>query len=129
MAKSNVSNVAIPAVEFLGELITNIVRIDEDKDGKVEGMEILSFGQKTVFSGFRNFAGFNLKDFKSELSAIWSNPESKKALISAFEEKFDLDNDILEFLIEDTINYLDEGATLIGRWKKVTSNDVPAKVA
>lgn len=111
-------------VAFLAEAVNAVVVIDSDKDGKVQGIEILTFIQKLAIAGFRSFQGFNLEQFKSELKLVMADPVTRSQLISEFGAKFDLPNDAVEFLIEDTLAYLDMGAGLVARWKKVIKNEV-----
>lgn len=108
-----------PAVAFLAETINAITRVDGNQDGKVVGLEILDLGQKLAFAAFRNFAGFQLQDFRTELRTVLADAIQRSTLLDVFKDKFDLQNDVIEFLIEDTIEWLDRTVVLVGRWSQV----------
>lgn len=115
-----------PAVAFLAETINAITRVDGNEDGKVVGLEILDLGQKLAFAAFRNFAGFQLGDFRNELRTVLAEPVQRQGLLEVFRTKFDLQNDVIEFLIEDTIEWLDRTVVLVGRWSQVAKPRVMA---
>lgn len=108
-----------PAVAFLAETINAITRVDSNGDGRVVGLEVLDLGQKLAFAAFRNFAGFQLADFRAELRQVLADPVQRQVLIEVFRQKFDLQNDLIEFLIEDTLEWLDRTVVLVARWSLV----------
>lgn len=106
-----------PVVAFLGRTINRIVTIDEDKDGDIEGMEILSFAQKVGFDGFAIFQGFRFKEFWAQVKDVDEAERGK--LINKFAETFNIPNDEAEFLVEDWLRHLDTTAHLVNRTRKV----------
>lgn len=110
-----------PVMGFLARLIPRIVYIDEDKDGKVEGGEILNTGYKLAFDAFGTFNGWSWNDFIAQLRD--ADPEERKELIQTFATEFELSNDVAEILIEDWMRHLDQTATLVIRTKKFFTKD------
>lgn len=106
-----------PVVAFLGRTINRIVTIDEDQDGDIEGMEILSFAQKVGFDGFAIFQGFRFKEFWAQVKDVDAAERGK--LINRFAETFNIPNDQAEFLLEDWLRHLDATAHLVDRTRKV----------
>lgn len=106
-----------PIVGFVARTITDVVRIDDDQDGRVEGAEILSFSWKRSQDAFATFRGWNLKEFRAQFGDL--DEGERKAQIEIFAKAFDLRNDDAEFLIEDWLRWMEQGATLIGRTRRV----------
>jgi hypothetical protein len=113
-----------PVVAFTGRLVTTVVNIDEDGDGKVEGSEILKAAQNIGFDAFAVFRGFNLGEVKAELKDL--DPTERQQLIDVFAKEFDLSNDEAEYLIEDWIEWLNRGTVLISRTRAMTKKEVAA---
>lgn len=117
---TNTSNLGItsvsPVVKFTGRLISQVVDLDENKNGDLEGAEILRAVQNVGFDAFAVFRGFNLADFKAQVADL--DDAERKVLINEFKEVFDLQNDDVEFLVEDVIEWLERGATLVARLRK-----------
>lgn len=105
--------------QLLGKFITTLLGIDANNDGKIVWVETLNATQTIVMSVLVNYPGFDVEEFKMQLAALKDNPAEREALINTFADEFDLRNDVVEFLIEDTLRYLEDGFTLSERWSKV----------
>lgn len=116
MAQSNLPTTKVdPVVSFIGRLITALLHIDEDQDNKVEGMEILQFAQTVGFDAFATFRDFTLPDFIAQLRDL--DATERKEAIELFAADFKARNQEMEWLIEDWLRYLENGAVLVERSK------------
>lgn len=112
--------------QMLGKLITTLLGIDANQDGKIVWTETLNATQTIVMMALVNIPGFDLQEFKENLRELKENPSARNELIEIFAKEFDLNNDVVEYLIEDTIHYLEDGLTLSERWIKVfKTEEVP----
>lgn len=98
---------------FLGQLITAVVNIDGNGDGKISWIEILNKVQVIGLNALAIFPTINLRVALAQLKD--ADAQEREQLIAAFSEKFDLTNDAAEWLIEDWIFWLEEGFTLFKR--------------
>lgn len=105
-----IDNAALLASD-LGSIITGLVNIDTNKDGKISAIETFGFLQLAtvkVLSRYRT-----LSEAMAELKDTDST--ERKALIAELAKTFDLENDEAELLIEDWLYWVEEGGTLVGR--------------
>jgi hypothetical protein len=102
--------------ETLGRIVTAVVKIDKNQNGKIETMEIFELVQVMAVELFKVYG-----DIKEGIDQI-ANIDSKdfRFLVDAFASKFDLDNDEAETLIEkiayllaDAIEIVDEAKQLL----------------
>lgn len=97
---------------FVGEAITSFINADTNRDGKLQGSEIAATALAVLIAGVRVFDTFD-----EAISELRTNGSAARvALIDGLKAKFDLRDDELEFLIEDTISYLEGGVALVERW-------------
>jgi hypothetical protein len=106
-----------PVVGFVARTITRSAQIDADGDKKIEGLEILDYAQKTGFDGFATFRGFSIKEFRAQLADLDATERDKQ--IDLFAKDFKLSNTEAEMLVEDWVRYLDQGAFLIERTRRL----------
>jgi len=105
-----IDNAALLASD-LGSIITGLVNIDTNNDGKISAIETFGFLQLAtvkVLSRYRT-----LSEAMAELKDADST--ERKALIGELAKTFDLENDEAELLIEDWLFWVEEGGTLVGR--------------
>lgn len=97
---------------FVGEAITSFINADTNRDGKLQGSEIAATALAVLIAGVRVFDTFDeaIAELRNNGSA------ARVALIEGLKAKFDLSNDELEFLIEDTLAYIEGGVALVERW-------------
>lgn len=98
---------------FLGQLVTAVANIDSNGDGKISWVEILNKVQVIGLSALAIFPNVNLRVALAQLKD--ADAGERDQLIGAFSEKFDLSNDQAEWIIEDWINWLEDGFTLFKR--------------
>jgi hypothetical protein len=97
---------------FVGEAITSFINADTNRDGKLQGSEIAATALAVLIAGVRVFDTFD-----EAIAELRNNGSpARVALIAGLKAKFDLRDDELEFLIEDTIAYVEEGVALVERW-------------
>ena len=97
---------------FLGEAITAFSNADANRDGKLQGSEIAATALSVLIAGVRVFDSFD-----EAIAELRNNGSpARVAFINGLKGKFDLRDDELEFLIEDTISYLEGGVALVERW-------------
>lgn len=106
-----------PVMAFLARFITRLVTIDGNQNGRVEGMEILQFAQQVGFDAFGVFQGFRFPEFWEQLKN--ADKAERAKLIDTFAKEFDLPNDEVEWLIEDWLRFLDQGAHMVTRTQKL----------
>lgn len=100
---------------FLGQLVTAVVNIDGNNDGKISWVEILNKVQVIGLSALATFPTVNLRVALAQLKD--ADAGERDTLIATFSEKFDLSNDQAEWVIEDWIKWLEDGFTLFKRTK------------
>jgi len=108
---------ASPVIAFAARTVTDIAFIDEDQDGRVEGNEILSFGWKRSQDAFALFREWDWSLFQKELKDL--DAAERDSLIETFAADFKLRKLEAEILLEDMLRWLNDGANLVGRIKKV----------
>ena len=97
--------------EGIADIINYTVGIDSDKSGKVETDELFAFLGKVANAVFTKF-GFIPTAWDQIKSA---DGEGRAMIIEAFAGKFDLENDVAEFLVEDWMLHINQTAMLIKR--------------
>ena len=118
MSQSNVQGVVLNSMaEMVGVLITMAVGIDSNKDGKIDWNEKLAFGMALINNVLVRFNANTLSELKAELADLQA-AEVRQA-IEKFKVTFDLTDDELEELIEDTMVYVVEGFELAERYGKL----------
>lgn len=106
-----------PIVAFAARTISDIAFIDEDQDKRIEGNEILSFGWKRSQDAFAVFRDWNWSQFQKEIKDL--DPAERDVLIEGFAKDFKLRKIEAEILLEDTLRWINDGANLVGRIRKV----------
>ena len=101
--------------EVAGNLATNIIYLDKDKDGKVEFTEIFSAGQDIVISAWGLINDFDVKAIKEEIADL--TVEEMKALVIAFNKELDLKSPEADAIVIRTMNLLLDAADLFGSIK------------
>jgi Ca2+-binding EF-hand superfamily protein len=95
-------------VESLGKVVTAIARIDKNKDGKIQLNEIFDVVQVLAVEVFNIYG-----DVEEGLIQLQNADSSDRhLLIAAFAEKFELENEEAEELIESIIFFLHDGFEL-----------------
>lgn len=96
-----------PVIRDFAGIISGLVTIDANNDGKVDFGEGVSFGSLLFQSVLKHYSSI------SEFIAEMKNTDSaeRKELIAVFADGFDLPNDEVEILIEDTVIYLEDTAS------------------
>jgi hypothetical protein len=95
-------------VKTLAQLISTAVKVDANKDGKIDAVEIFSIAQFVVVKAISVYGSLDgtVAEFK-DLDA-----QEKKQLIEAFNEEFNLPNVEVEKLIEEWLVVINQLATL-----------------
>ncbi len=106
-----------PIVGFVARTISDVTTIDKDADGRIENHEILQLGWSRSQDAFGTFRNWGWKEFVEQLRDLDS--EERQAQVQLFAKEFDLRNDEVEFLFEDWMRWLDLGASLVGRTRKL----------
>jgi hypothetical protein len=103
--------------QMLGQLVTKAVTVDSNQDGKISSTELMSFLISLVLELTKNFSQIPLavKELKSPTN------EAHIALVAGIKEKFDIPDDELEALIEDTLEVLLQIFSLVTDWKEFLS--------
>jgi len=102
-----------PVAEFLGTFVSSIATIDKNKDGKISTLEILNTTQMVAIQGFGISSQVDWKEFREELKDL--DPEEVKLVVSHYADTFDLENDQLEWLIEDYLRVLGDFYSVVNR--------------
>jgi Ca2+-binding EF-hand superfamily protein len=97
-----------PTIKVLAQLISTISKADSNKDGKIDTAEMFGIVQVFVMKlisiyGSLGQALLELKDLDSK---------ERTELIKAFNESFDLENDLTEEIIKEWLVTIDQVATL-----------------
>lgn len=113
--------------EFAKKFITDftailnaVLAIDANKDKKIELSEVLPLLMVVVTRTMSSYG--SIGQALSELEEAFVGEENAGAraeLVAVFAENFDLQNDGLEELVEDTLAYLVEGYDLVLRYKSL----------
>lgn len=95
-------------VRVLAQLLTSAVKVDTNKDGKVDAVEIFSIVQFFVVKVVSIYGTFDqalleLKDLTHE---------ERAELIKVFNDEFDLPNEQLEQILEEWLVIIDKAVTL-----------------
>lgn len=95
-------------VATLAQLITSAIKVDTNKDGKIDTVEIFAIVQLFVVKivsvyGSLDQALLELKDLTNE---------ERAELVSVFNSNFDLENDQVEQLLEEWLVTIDKAITL-----------------
>lgn len=108
-----------PVIRDFASVISSLINIDANRDGKIDTGEGFGFGAILFNAVLRHYA--NLGEFLAEMKD--TDSAERKELITVFKEGFDLQNDEVEFLIEDVIAYLEntitEGKILVDRFRNL----------
>ena len=99
-----------PVTAFLSTLVTRSVAIDSNKDGIIQFMEWLNLLQVTAIDAFKQFVGFDFKEFALQLRDI--DPAERKELLDVFKTNFQLNDTEAEFLLEMWLDWLERGVSL-----------------
>jgi len=106
-----------PVVGFVGRTITDIIFVDEDQDERVEGSELLIFGQKRVMDAFATFQGFKINEFRAQLGDV--DAQELDQLVETFRTHYKTSRFEAEILVEDWLQWVANGAKLVDRTKKL----------
>lgn len=82
--------------QVIGRLLSKLIRIDQNKDGRISQIEIFSAVQMLITESMLLFG--SLDEIKEAFKDITA--EDIKELTAGYAQQFDLDNDRLEVLIE-----------------------------
>lgn len=96
--------------EGIGRLITAAVNVDSDKSGKIETSEWVSLIMTFAMSVGQNIAGYQA------FVELLKETDTRAEVIEAISGQFDIPNDELEELIEDTFRELNDTSGLVLRW-------------
>jgi hypothetical protein len=97
-----------PLFNGVGTIIAAGVDIDTNNDGKVSQTEWFTFGNVVltrVLSNFNN-AGVAFKALKTP------TPAMRQAIVESFSEGFSIENKEAEGLVEDWLNWINQGVRL-----------------
>lgn len=113
--------------EFAKKFITDftailnaVLSIDANKDKKIELSEVLPLLMVVVTRTMSSYA--SIGQALSELEEAFVGEENAGAraeLVGVFAANFDVENDVIEELVEDTLAYLVEGYDLVLRYKSI----------
>lgn len=95
-------------VRTLAQLITSAIKVDTNKDGKIDTVEIFAIVQFFVVKIVSVYGSFD--QAIAELKDL--THEERTELVKVFNEEFDLTNDQLEQLLEEWLLVIDKGVTL-----------------
>lgn len=95
-------------VRTLAQLITSAIKVDANKDGKIDTVEIFAIVQFFVVKVVSVYGSFDqalleLKDLTHE---------ERAELIQVFNSEFDLENDQVEKLLEEWLVIIDQAITI-----------------
>jgi len=102
----------------LTAILNAVLSIDADKNKKIELSEVLPLLMVVVTRTMSSYG--SIGQALSELEEAFVGEENAGAraeLVAVFSANFDLTNDELEELVEDTLSYLVEGYDLVLRYK------------
>ncbi len=94
----------------LGEIVTSGINIDADGNGKIDGFESFNFIQIAVMRIVAHYGSVG------EAIAALKEVEERQHLVNGLAEGFDIDNDVLEQLVEDTVSAINELSGLGQDW-------------
>lgn len=97
-----------PTIKVLAQLISSISSADSNQDGKIDAAEMFGIVQVFVMKLITIYG--SLSEAMTELKDLDS--QERKELIAAFNEAFDLKNDVVEELIEEWLVVIDQVSTL-----------------
>ena len=95
-------------VRVLSQLLTSAVKVDTNKDGKIDAVEIFSIVQFFVVKVVSIYGTFD--QAIAELKEL--SHEERAELIKVFNDEFDLPNDQLEQILEEWLTIIDKAVTL-----------------
>lgn len=104
----------------LTAILNAVLSIDADKNKKIELSEVLPLLMVVVTRTMSSYG--SIGQALSELEEAFvgeENADARAELVAVFAANFDLSNDELEELVEDTLSYLVEGYDLILRFKSL----------
>ena len=85
-----------------GNLATNLIYLDEDKDGKLEFTEIFSAGQDILVSAWGLINDFDVAAIKAEIADL--TVEETRALVVAFNDELELESPDADAIVVRTMN-------------------------
>lgn len=97
-----------PTIKVLAQLISSVSSADANQDGKIDAAETFSIVQVFVMKLISVYG--SLSGALAELKDL--DAQERKELITAFNEAFDLTDDVVEELIEEWLVTIDQVATL-----------------
>lgn len=105
--------------QFVGSTITTISNADANRDGIIQTGEIFGALLSVLLKGAQVFDSFEaaLRELKEQ-----GNP-AREELLAGLAAEFNITNDELELLIEDTLYFIEDGITLTERWVAYTKKD------
>ena len=105
-------------IEDFTAILNAVLTIDANKDKKIELSEVLPLLMVVVTRTMSSYG--SIGQALSELKEAFvgeGNAGARAELVAVFAEKFDIENDVIEELVEDTLAYLVEGYDLVLRYK------------
>jgi hypothetical protein len=90
--------------EVAGNLATNIIYLDSDRDGKVEFTEIFSAGQDILVSAWGLINDFDAEAIKAEVADL--SVEEMKQLVVAFNKELELKSPEADAVVVKAMNSL-----------------------
>jgi hypothetical protein len=106
---------------FVGNVVTSLVNADTNRDGRLQGGEIFAAVFNILLSGAQVFDTFD-----EALAEIRNNGSAARvALLNGVKAKFDIADDELEGLIEDTLTFIEGGMTITERWMNFRKENGP----
>lgn len=105
--------------QFVGSTITTIANADANRDGVLQTGEIFGALLAVLLKGAQVFDSFEtaLRELKEQ-----GNP-AREELLAGLAAEFNLTNDELELLIEDTLSFIEDGITITERWVAYTKRN------
>lgn len=110
----NPNTAAFDLGQMIGLLVTKIATVDTNGDGKVQATELMGAVVAVVLDLTRNFASvpMGIKELRDP------NSNARIDLVAGVKEKFDIANEELEFLIEETLELFASAVDLVIDWKQ-----------
>ena len=85
-----------------GNLATNVIYLDSDKDGKVEVQEIFAAGQDILMSAWSLISDFDISAIKAEIADL--DLAEAKELVDAFNAELKLESPEADEIVVRVLN-------------------------
>lgn len=104
-------------VADFAKTLNALVKIDADGNKQISITEVGAALLVVITNTMRNYSNaiFAIEEIKGAFTGA-ENAPARAELVGVFAEAFDLDNDVLEQLIEDTLLFAVAGYDLVTRW-------------